>query len=181
MRILALDIATTTGWARWDSGLNRPHADEVKLKAADEAKRFAEFAQWLRAKLIADQIDHLAIEMPVPQRNGMTNLGTLQTLHGLRAIAMALGGAINIPIIEVNNQEWRQHFLGQRVAPKSVPKDKRSAWWKKQCVKRCEELGWTVKGHNAADALGVLDFVRCTRDFSYGAASGDLFRQAGAA
>ena len=178
MRLLALDIATTTGWARWDSSLNRPHAGELKLKANSEPARFAEFSQWLRAKMIADQVDHLAIEMPVPQRGGFTNLNTLQTLHGLRAVAMALAGSFNMPVTEVNNQEWRQHFLGQRVAPKTVPKAKRSDWWKKQCLKRCEELGWPVKGHNAADAIGVLDFVRSAHDFSYGANSGDLFRGA---
>lgn len=178
MRLLALDIATTTGWARWDSGLNRPHAGELKLKGNTEPARYAEFSSWLRAKLVADQIDHLAIEMPVPQRGGMTNLLTLQTLLGLRALAMSQAGAINIPVYEVNNQEWRQHFLGQRTAPKAVPNAKRSDWWKKQCVKRCEELGWPVKGHNAADALGVLDFMRSTLDFSYGARSGDLFRGA---
>lgn len=176
MRILALDIATTTGWARWDSGLNRPHAGEFKLKSSDEAKRFAEFSTWLRAKMVADGIDHLAIEMPVPQRSGLTNLSTLQTLHGLRGIAMAIAGAVNIPVLEVNTQEWRQHFVGQRTAPKSVPVKQRSAWWKRQCLDRCEQMGWPVKGHNAADAMGVLDYVRAKMDRAYGATSGDLFR-----
>lgn len=178
MRILALDIATTTGWARWDAGLNRPHAGEKKLESKDEARRFAEFGQWLRAKIVADQIEYLAIEEAVPQRNGLTTQSTLLLLHGLRAVALAQAASINIPIMEVNTQEWRQHFLGQRTAPKTVPKNKRSEWWKKQCLKRCDELGWTVKGHNAADALGILDCARAGLDFSYGAGSGDLFRGA---
>lgn len=178
MRLLALDIATATGWGRWDRTLNRPHAGELKLQAKDEAGRYAEFDRWLRATIVANSIDLLAFEEPVPQRTGKTNLNTLLILHGLRTVALLVGKKLNIPMVEVNTQEWRAHFIGQRIAPKTVPVAKRSDWWKKQSIQRCEQLGWAVKSHNAADALGILDFVRARFDRSYGATSGDLFRGA---
>ena len=198
--IAGLDTGTTSGFAAF-CGEHLVHAEAFRPDGENDAAIFYGFRTWLRGMLMAHEIEELAIEEPLRSDLSKTEtqdasdafgkrvvklrkpIGTMRTflrLYGIRAHAIEVAHAVNVPCREVNVQDWRQVIHGRRTAPKGTANA--SAWWKSQALERCRLLGWPIKSKDAAEAALVAEYLRIAlKEERLGIAvrPGDLF--AGAA
>lgn len=157
MVIGGFDIATTTGVAILD-GTRVLHIEAYRPPGKTEAEIFHGFRTWLRSMLLAHEVQHMAIEQalvtdikapakgpnakPGETRNPVT-MKTYLRLYGLRAHAVEIAGALNIPLVELHQSTWRKAFTGNGRATK----EETLALAKRICP--------TLKSKDAAEALGV--------------------------
>lgn len=166
--VLALDIATTTGWALHYQGLQRPFFGALRLaggeenvgKALDQMLRFLED---LQAKLAArgHGITHIFYEKPfIP---GAVNSSTSERLMGLCAVVQMFAfriGATSCYSIDIS--EWRKHFIGRGSGFKRTADKKHYLAGqdpKELAVQQCARYGWHTDIADAAEACGVLDYA----------------------
>lgn len=152
MIIAGLDVATRTGIAILD-GEKFVHAEAFRPSGKEDPEIFHGFRVWLRAMLVAHDVQHCAIEEPLrsdlKRRNpdgseeALTNMRTYLRLYGLRAHAIEICKAINVPCEEVNQASWRKAFIGNGRADKDA------------AVNQCKLLRWPVPNKDAAEACGV--------------------------
>ena len=186
--VVGLDLATKTGWCV-DDGVS-PIAGTYSLKSTinedDDTKRDAErlsgFYTWLRAFLLEHKPILVAIEAPlmaspsrdfheervddsgrrvrVTVRKAQENPRTKLLAFGLRAIAIAVCGLLNIPVVEVPIGTWRSAFFGKgnSRAPKSAENGR--AWQKTRAKAQAELLGVKVNSADAAEACGIAFWAR---------------------
>lgn len=157
--ILALDLATTSGWARWRPGLATPAHGILRLPrppkgmsdtaAGVEIGKFvAKYRDWLTDMLTADRPDWVVFEAPYVDEK--THQDTARKLLGIAVVTELVCHDVAVAAFEVNNAKVRTHFI-------------RGAFLKSDVVKRltieeCERRGWSPDDDNAADALAVLDY-----------------------
>lgn len=193
MRLAGLDLATTSGWAVFDNG-SPLTAGKFKSVGTTDGQVFSAFRLWLRGFLIAERIEHVAIEEPLRSdlsrteinfdggvfgarthktKVPITNMSTLRRLYGLAAHAHAVCHDLGIPVEEINQRTWRSAFLGSVAPPKGT--GDRTAWWKDQALQQCKRLGLDLKSKDAADAVGVC-FALAGRLKQERVLTGDLFK-----
>jgi hypothetical protein len=155
--ILALDLATITGWARGPVG-GAPASGSIRFgkREASENAVFAHALEWLAALLDPQpRPDMIVIEAMLPPgaKVGGTNTGVRDRLAGLHGVVRGvahLRGVFDIqahPVAAI-----RGHFIGVR----GLKRDKA----KPAIVARCRELGWgPIVDDNAADALAAWSFA----------------------
>lgn len=161
--LLALDIATKTGWALGLPGNGLVASGVLALpKTGNDIGRFiAPYAVWLDQKIKESEITDVVFESPIMP--GVTNVMTLRKLYGLTGRTEEICLDHGIGCRERHMQAWRKHFLGRASAPKDI-KDKaeRRKWLKSECIRQCRARGWNPRDDNEADALGLMDCVLCT-------------------
>jgi hypothetical protein len=168
MRILALDLATVTGWAIADSrdypvlvhlqaNVKKPLQPESGVErfsgAAGQGAFFDSFESWLRKMTYRHEVERLACEQAFI--GPKTHQATGRKLLGMAALAEWHANRIGIPCEFYNVQSVRKHFVGftgQR------------ARMKRAVIGACESRGWTVADDNEADALALLDFAMFNLD-----------------
>lgn len=158
--MLALDLATKTGWALW-----KPDSP-VTSGAETFPKELGEFAlsfeRWLSAKVTACNVGCIVVEAPVPVR-GTTKLDTLLKLHGAHVLVRLVAQKLKVPIRSIHLSTWRVHFIGVTHAPAAIlSKSRRRTWLKKAVMEECARRGWEVTTDDEADARGLLDCARTT-------------------
>jgi hypothetical protein len=152
MIILALDLATTCGWARGEPG-SVPVCGAVRFGNADSKADavFAEALVWFSNFLKAEpRIDMLMLEslLPMEAMKGETSRATRDRLAGLHGVVRAVACARGIgEIAEVSVLSVRHHFCGMRNSSKD------------DVLEKCRELGWPAQDHNAADAAATWSFA----------------------
>lgn len=157
-RVLALDIASCTGWAA-----DRPSRSEsdkpvcgsfrVRAEGDDLGAAFVEFEENLEGLIGLHEPNVLAFEAPLVfgGRGGstvQTNHQTVRILFGLAALAELVGTRAGLAVYELHIQAVRKHFVGNGRAQKS------------DVLARCRLLGWNPPGLDAADACACWDFAR---------------------
>lgn len=154
-KILALDLATTTGFALGDrSGVILSGSRRLP-KTGDDLGRFGRaFRDWLLIGLRRHKPELIAYEQPM-LRGADTNINTLRKLYGLAFMVETVAGdtEFQIPCVEVNNGDWIKHFLGAG----NVPRD--SIARKKAVFRICGIRGWKVEDYDEGDALAILDYA----------------------
>ena len=153
--ILALDIATTCGWAR---GLVGGEPTSGSLRFGNESKSsdvvFAGAMTWIERVLAGRPLPDIAmIEalLPPSVMQGQTNAAVYERLAGLHGIMRAVlrrAGVAEIAQADVG--AVRAHFIGDRSL--------RRATAKRETIMRCRMLGWPAVDDNAADALALWSF-----------------------
>lgn len=177
--VLALDLATTTGWAWHAEGMPRPFFGAFTLpgdpgdvgRPADALERWLR-SMYLRTRDAGSPITHWYFEaqhLGKPQGKGGKGGINIETVYRL----IALGGVVEKfayqvkPTLQkkpwcykVHISEWRKHFLGRgsgfkrgkdgKYLPGEDPKD--------IAIQRCSEYGWHTDIADAAEACGILDF-----------------------
>lgn len=156
MMLAGFDIATTTGCAllRGDAIV---HAEAFRPKGVEDAEIFNGFRQWFRAMLVAHDVQHCAIEQPlvtdikapkvggVPgEKHNPVQMKTYLRLYGLRAHAVEIAYAVNVPLIEVHQSSWRKAFTGNGRAKKE------------DSLVLAKQLVPGLKSKDAAEAVGVV-------------------------
>lgn len=170
MRLLALDLATSTGWAFAD-GKGKPTHGVYRIpKTDDDFGEFGcDFRGWLDRTLVELKPDIVAYESPI-LRNMFKfdpikkikieippNIRTLRKLYSLPTLAEM--GASDRGIdkdhrFEVHMQTARAHFF----SPAKTPK--KSDAIAKAVMEKCRTRGWAPKSDDDADALVILEYAR---------------------
>lgn len=162
--ILALDVATTTGWAFGRVG-DRPLSGATTFgrKNGCEEDIWFDALKFINDRLIVLQPDMVAIEAPM--QGGKSSQASIGLLLGLQAVIRTAVRARRPSIAHlVHCQSARKFFIGHGNLPGKEAK---------QRVKdRCVAIGWlTVEDatFDKADALCVWAFAAGLADPAYAA------------
>lgn len=149
--ILALDIASTTGWAEGLPG-ERPVCGSIKFKGKQH-DRMAEMLIFLGNRLSAFRYRMVIFESPLDPRwmGKATNFATTRLLLGLFGVAEAVAIRTGHTPREASVSDVRLHMLGCR--PKAADA-------KAMVMGKARELGFPDVGHDAADALMLWHYAR---------------------
>ncbi len=172
MRVLALDIATASGWATDGCAVCPPRFGTWRVPGgtANLGHAIFRFNQWLYEIAATYQPDIIAYEAPfMSSGGGKTNPQTMFLLIGLCAVAESVAYAHKVRAIQAHVQTVRKHFVGH-----GRPDNP-----KKVVAARCRQLGWDVRDDNAADACAIWTWAKATHDRTFRLETGALF--AGAA
>jgi hypothetical protein len=156
--ILALDLATITGWARGRVG-ETPTSGSIRFgtREASDGAVFGHAIGWFSKLLEAQpRPDIIVLESMLPPgaKVGHTNSSTRDRLAGLHAIVRGVAhirgeGAIELACYSVG--DIRHHFIGERSLKRAQAKQ--------AILTRCAMLGWQAVDNNAADALAAWSFA----------------------
>lgn len=176
MRLLALDIASKTGWAADGpadpKGRPRPVGGLFESDTVDGnyGPAYVQFGDHLNALVALHKPDAVAFEAPLPVAMGSNfggikaSAGTVRKLLGLTAICEEKITRHGIPLYECNVQDVRGHFCGDRTAKKD------------EVMRTCRMLGWLPTDDNVGDAMALWDFARAGLRAGSAASAGPLFR-----
>ncbi len=152
--ILALDLASVSGWACGEPGGTPDHGSVRFAKAgASHEAIFAGALQWMSAICAERQPGIVVWEAPMSTsfKRGKTNINTTTLLYGLPAVIGAVAYLRGIfDVRKADTRDVRNHFIHQN--PKR-------AIAKRLVMKQCEHLGWDVADDNEADALATWSFT----------------------
>lgn len=162
--LLALDVATVTGWAFGSIADGRPTlAGSLRFgeKGAGDPRVWAKALQWLNDTLSVHQPDMVAIEAPITSASpaGGSNAHTMGRLIGLQAVlrtVVELRMPVSAKLIHV--QSARKLFIGVG--------NLGGAQAKAAVQARCIELGWVEPGSvdpDKCDAMCV--WAKAATDF----------------
>ena len=166
LRILALDLAKTFGWAEWN-GVGNPiyGAETLCDRDATRSEVLMAFAKWFATRLTFKP-DIVVVEAPMDIAT-MGRVGTAnhsaRMLIGLVSIAemvCAHKGIVGVRYREANVQDVRQFFVGHRTFSETN-------MGKRAARAKCREIGWEVDSLDAADAIAlcVCTFARIETKF----------------
>jgi hypothetical protein len=152
----ALDPATSTGWARWRPGLDRPVSGSFELPSDEDD--LGRVGYQLHVELAAmhrvEPIERLFYEAPIPPGKlmGQIQLRTIAKVFTIAGHIESFCYAKNIRCRQVGQGAWRRFFVGKGAGEKT-------ATFKTWAIERCRQLGWSVRTHDEADALGILAYA----------------------
>ena len=152
--VLALDLATKTGWA---AGPDPVRYGVWDLSAyASVARRL----RMLRTKLdrLRDEVAITDVMYETPWVGRKTHQHTARLLMAMPVIVEMFCDEHDIRCWEVAAPTWRKHFLGVgqvRVGKHGSSRDE----LKRMARERCRLLGYAVSTDDEADALGILDYA----------------------
>lgn len=159
MRVLALDIATTTGFAVDGDGA-APRTGTFRVRGGGNALGPAgfSFGQWLHNSIQAFEVEAVAFEAPLMGGKGVVmNANTSRLLIGLAFMVETVAHGSRMQCFEATVQQVRKHFLGH-----GRPSNPKQA-----TIVRCRQFGWQVRDHNAADAAALWAYAKATLDPSF--------------
>lgn len=148
--LMALDIATTAGWAFGIPGTTRPLFGEHRMApvGADESIVFDNFDRWLNTK-----IDVLHPQRVFAEDQFMAPTASrivMQRLLGMRAICTMVCRRRGVRLRWVPVTTVQRFFTGQGRWPRG---EKKGA-----TMRVCRLYGWSPQTDNQADALAVWLF-----------------------
>jgi hypothetical protein len=107
----------------------------------------------LNRLLSVHRFERIFYEAPIPpsQLMGQIQLKTIAKIFTIAGHIESFGYAKGLRVRQVGMGAWRRFFVGKGAGEKS-------ATFKQWSTERCRQLGWNVRGHDEADALGVLSY-----------------------
>lgn len=165
--ILALDLATVTGWAYADpaaiaawartvieaNGTARQPgllSGEESFKSPSRGAMLARHYGWLCDMITVYAPRLIVAEAPLP--GGQADLNNARVAFGLAAQTESVSARHRIGCRDAQISTVRKHFTGKgRYSSTSAAKA--------ATIDACRLRGWAVRGNNEADALAVLDWV----------------------
>lgn len=150
-KILALDLATVTGWCIGAPGA-MPRCGSMRFgdKDASSDAIFAHALRWISRFLADHRPQSLILESMLPPlaKVGATSAATRDRLAGLHGIVRAVAHLRGVyTVSEVSVLVVRQHFCGSRSCGKHAVYEK------------CRALGYPVLDLDAADAAAIWHFA----------------------
>jgi Holliday junction resolvasome RuvABC endonuclease subunit len=150
-RLLALDLATQTGWARLASGITDHgsesfHRKTGRKRTADEHEGtpYLRFFQWLKVRLHEDKPDAIIYERP----GHFASAAAAFMACGLRGILYQTAAHYGIPIIAYSPSAVKKWATGKGSADKDAMK----------IAAQSLSNGDAFSDDNAADAYLLLRF-----------------------
>ena len=173
MNILALDLATSAGWARGDVGAV-PQCGSVQFasKGASQPAICGAALDWAIETIRAPLPDVVAIEGLLPpgalKKRSTEQHELLAHLHGV-----ILGVCFQRGVYKVHRHplsKIRSHFIGQAVCAKGEAK--------REVQRKCKTLGWLERDDDdAADACAVWSYQCALIDPEQAIRISPLFRR----
>jgi hypothetical protein len=152
--ILALDVATTTGWARGVPG-ETPTCGSIRFGARDASHNaiLAACFDWLVEATRERRPDILVVEdlLPFGAARGRTTKKTgdlLGALHGVVRLVAFKRAIFNFHAVSAN--DVRGHFIDGRSYKRADAK--------RYVLAQCRKLGWPAEDEDAADACALWHF-----------------------
>ena len=145
MRILALDIATTTGWAFGEPN-TEPEWGSASFRGGSLGARISRFEDWIDQMIGGLAPHYVVIEKPLMVRY-IPNLDTSRLLLGFTGVVEKLCYRRDVRVCEAHNAEWKKAFIGHA--------SRKGRSIKADCIAKCAQHGWHVDDDNEADALGI--------------------------
>lgn len=178
MRVLALDLSSSTGWACGsDAGTPVSHGVIKMPKTGEDIGRYLRaFRDWLGHAIEDLAPTEIVFEAPILRgENGIAALRKLYSLSGLTELVSLDYG---LPVREANLTQIRNHFIGVCRAPADIKsRDRRRQWLKAKVVAKARELGFRVAGDDDADAIALLDYYLSLKAPKHALRSTSLFRE----
>jgi hypothetical protein len=152
--VLALDLASVTGWACGEPGGTPAHGSiRFASTGASHEAIFASALKWMSDKVTFYAPAMVVWEAPMPTSfsRGNSNVNTTTLLYGLPAVIGAVAYLRGIyDIRKADTKDVRNHFIG------SNPKRAKA---KPMVVRQCQAQGWQVSDDNEADALATWHYM----------------------
>ena len=147
--LLALDVATRTGWAFWRPG-EKIESGVLRLPPASRGlgRSLCKYDAWLSSRLYHFTPDLVVFQAPILPKN--SQIQTLRTLYSLAGLTELLCDRHNIECREAKNSEVLKHFTGSAGGKREARKER--------VIAACEVRGWKPEDDNEADALAILDY-----------------------
>lgn len=148
--ILALDLATRTGWAAWTPGESAPRHGRRDLGRGRQLGSFIHGARmWLETLIQMERPAIVAYEAPIlPQK---TSQGAVRKLMGLVCEVEAACVGCRSEAVEVRASAARRFFTGDGGGKRAEVKAR--------VIGQCRALGWQPASDDEADALAVLAYA----------------------
>lgn len=155
MKILALDLATSTGVCAGNSGA-APHAWTVSLGGLPDDRRFSNVLRLTHAIIEEHTPDLIVVEAPVggPKASAY--------LIGLVACVRGCSFDMGIRCETAHLATVRRHFIGKNLTVKHFPHLKMAAAKKaikSEVIHQCRLVGWNPQDDNEADAMAIWDWA----------------------
>jgi hypothetical protein len=152
--VLALDLASVSGWAVGEPGA-KPEHGSIRFASAGASHEaiFAAAYNWTQRMINTYEPGLIVWEAPMPTSfsRGMTTTNVTTLLYGLPAVigtASYLRKIYNVR--KANTKDVRMHFIG------SNPKRAKA---KPMVIRQCRAMGWDVVDDNEADALATHSYM----------------------
>jgi len=153
-RILALDLATVTGYA-WGVPGAIPQCGHIRFTkpGSTRPRTYRAFRDWFDQMWPKVTPDLIVYESPaVPSfMAGKTNIDTTRLLYGLAEHLEEICYG-KIELREATASQVRCHFLGQNLKAKIA---------KPMTLERCRDLGWQCETVDESDAAALWDYTCC--------------------
>ena len=176
--ILALDIATRTGFARGRVG-ELPVSGSINFgrdgssRNRTDAAIFAAALRWLSQELQPEPRPDLVIMeamLPPDAARGSTQRAVRDRLAGLQGIVKGVSHLRGIgEIAEATVGNIRGHFIGDRSLKRLIAK--------RTVMERCRALGWECADDNAGDALALWSYACALIDPTWALQVSPLFNR----
>jgi len=152
--ILALDLASTAGWALGEPGAMPLHGTlRFASPGASHEAIFAGALKWMSDICTGHKPGLIVWEAPMVTtfNRGNTTNNTTTVLYGLPAVIGAVAYLRGIyDIRKADTKDVRNHFIG------SNPKRAKA---KPMVMRQCRAMGWEVSDDNEADALATWHYM----------------------
>lgn len=150
MNLLALDLATVTGWAGWNG--SPTSFGTVKFRG-ETGLAFAAYHSWLVKKIneFTDGENRPVIVFEKPWVNASTSQDTARKLMGFAVVTEMVAHELECRCLEVGTKTVMRHFTGAGGGKRA---DKKA-----RVIAACLARGLEVCDNNEADALALLDYA----------------------
>lgn len=151
MAILALDLATKTGWALLDPRTpDRPFLGTVDCSGPPgEIGRAAEALRVFLADRHAMHGGLVHVVYEAQHIAGRVNANTAERLYGLATMAEWFAFKVNAECYKLHIGTWRKHAFGTGHMKRAEAKDR--------AMLECRALGFDPMNDNEAEAFFILD------------------------
>jgi hypothetical protein len=173
MKVLALDLATRTGFAYGDVGVEAPACGSVQLArpGSSHGAIASGFISWLAPLLAKEKPNVVVYEAPLPPfvKIGKRNANADRILTGLCFLAEGIAHCRGIfDVREARAVDVRRYFLDNVQMSHGFAKQ-----W---VVRKCRSLGWLESADDdAADACATWDYMCALIDPRIGVKRAPLF------
>lgn len=174
-QILALDLASRTGWALGYVTDKVPQSGSIRFakEGSSMAAMFSACRLQLRDFLSMNpEIGLVVFEAPLlPMfKTGKTNIKTIRSLVGMAAVVEELLYTLGkYDVREAKVSEVRTHFLGSNRHRRDAAKH--------LTINACYRLGWKPVDDNAADALALWHYQASVLEPQLALQTNPLFRR----
>jgi hypothetical protein len=151
--VLALDLASVSGWAVGEPGAKPLHGSiRFASKGASHEAIFSSAMQWAEKKIVFHRPSLIVWEAPLAGfKGGRTTNDVTTILFGLPAVVGAIAYQRGVyDIRKADTRDVRNHFIGCN------PKRAKA---KPLVMQKCRAMGWEVEDDNEADALATWSYM----------------------
>lgn len=157
--ILALDLATTMGWAYGRRAGEAYQHGSVRLAppGSSHGALGAALITWMSDFCkVSERPDKVVYESPLNPfaMRGRTDFKTARILVSLPFVAESVASLLSIEAQEASVQSVRSHFVGGKIG---------KGEGKMLVMRQCRLLGYEPRDDNAADAIAILDYALSIR------------------